>query len=57
MSWNLIWFSDEFDSDVKNLYDFERSIEQYTSTGGTARMAILSQLSHFKSKYTLPSTD
>ena len=32
------------------IYDFEKSVEQYTSTGGTARSAVQSQINHFKSK-------
>lgn len=34
-----------FGKDVKEVFDFERSVEQYTAAGGTARAAVAAQAS------------
>jgi argininosuccinate lyase len=42
---------EHFDTDVLDIYNFEKSVEQYTSTGGTARSSVQTQINHFKSKH------
>lgn len=42
---------DRFESDVTSIYNFENSVEQYTSVGGTAKSAVVAQIGHFKAKY------
>jgi len=37
---------------VESVYDFEKSVEQYSSVGGTAKVAVQQQINHFKLKYT-----
>jgi len=44
--------SECFDTDVESVYDFEKSVEQYSSVGGTAKVAVQQQINHFKLKYT-----
>ena len=43
--------SEHFDSDVKEVYDFEKSVEQYSSIGGTAQSSVLEQIKYFKIKF------
>lgn len=40
-----------FDSDVMEIYNFENSVEQYASKGGTAKLSVLEQINNFKQKY------
>jgi hypothetical protein len=50
----LIYFygrSEHFDTDVADVYNFEKSVEQYSSVGGTAKSSVLQQINHFKPKY------
>ena len=35
------------------VYNFENSVEQYTSVGGTAKSSVQAQIDHFKGKYHL----
>lgn len=37
--------SSDFGDDVMNVWNYENSVEQYTSTGGTAKAAVLQQIS------------
>lgn len=37
--------SDLFEADVMSVWNYESSVEQYTSTGGTAKSAVQSQIS------------
>lgn len=41
-----------FESDVQDVYNFENSVEQYKSIGGTAKSSVMTQINHFKSKHT-----
>jgi hypothetical protein len=43
--------SEKFENDVFDIYDFEKSVEQYSSIGGTSKKSVLDQVNHFKSKY------
>lgn len=36
--------SADFTSDVSSVWNYEHSVEQYTSTGGTAKSAVLHQI-------------
>lgn len=45
--------SDHFEMDVFDIYDFEKSIEQYNSIGGTAKNSVLEQIQKFNSKYNI----
>lgn len=47
----MIKISSYFEGDVFEIYDFEKSVEQYTSIGGTAKNSVLQQIITFKSKY------
>lgn len=44
--------SESFDTDVDKVYNFEQSVEQYKSLGGTSKTAVQQQINHFTSKYT-----
>ena len=50
---NLLHIADKFDQDIHELYNFEKSVEQYKSIGGTARQSVKNQLEHFKTVYKL----
>lgn len=43
--------SEHFDSDVFDVYNFENSVEQYTSIGGTAKSSVQVQINTFKLKH------
>lgn len=43
--------SPSFEEDVFEVYNFENSVEQYVSIGGTAKSAVLAQINRFKSKH------
>lgn len=45
--------SEHFDSDITDVYNFEKSVEQYSSIGGTAKNSVMAQISHFGAKYSL----
>ncbi|RMZ94024.1 argininosuccinate lyase, partial [Brachionus plicatilis] len=47
---DLAEISPFFEKDVVEIYDFEKSVEQYTSIGGTAKNAVLEQINTFKTK-------
>jgi argininosuccinate lyase len=36
--------------DIQKVYNFEQSVEQYTSQGGTAKASIVEQINHYKNK-------
>ncbi|CAG2063762.1 unnamed protein product [Timema podura] len=36
--------SDKFTEDVSNVWDYESSVEQYQTTGGTSRASVLKQV-------------
>ncbi|ESN93254.1 hypothetical protein HELRODRAFT_103632 [Helobdella robusta] len=40
--------SSHFSEDVKNIWNYERSVEQYKSTGGTSISAIQAQINYFE---------
>lgn len=42
---------EHFDTDVQDVYNFEKSVEQYSSVGGTAKSSVQGQINHFKPKY------
>jgi argininosuccinate lyase len=44
--------SPHFDSDLYDVFDFERSVEQRTTLGGTARTAVLAQIDMLESSLT-----
>uniref|UniRef100_A0A673M3B8 Argininosuccinate lyase n=1 Tax=Sinocyclocheilus rhinocerous TaxID=307959 RepID=A0A673M3B8_9TELE len=37
-----------FDKDVSSVWDYNRSVEQYSAPGGTARSSVTSQIEHFR---------
>uniref|UniRef100_A0A671NB99 Argininosuccinate lyase-like n=1 Tax=Sinocyclocheilus anshuiensis TaxID=1608454 RepID=A0A671NB99_9TELE len=37
-----------FDKDVSSVWDYNRSVEQYSAPGGTARSSITAQIEHFR---------
>ncbi len=41
-------FNSSFDEDVFEIFNFERSVEQYQSTGGTSRSSVLNQIIFMK---------
>ena len=43
--------SPSFEEDVKDCWNFEKSVEQYKSIGGTALIAVTEQIKRFKLKY------
>jgi argininosuccinate lyase len=43
--------SSSFEEDVKDCWNFEKSVEQYKSIGGTAFTAVTEQIKRFKLKY------
>lgn len=51
-SWNRLLFSSpllvlnskEFTEDIDSIWDFEQSIQQYTSTGGTSKQSVIQQI-------------
>ncbi len=43
--------SPNFESDVHEVYNFENSVEQYVSMGGTAKSSVQAQIDHFKRKH------
>ncbi len=45
--------SSSFEADVQAVYNFENSVEQYVSLGGTAKSAVQTQIKNFKDKYLL----
>lgn len=47
----FLYCSINFDSDVMEIYNFENSVEQYASKGGTAKLSVLEQINNFKQKY------
>lgn len=42
--------SSKFDADVSAVWNYEHSVEQYTSTGGTAKSAVLDQITKMEEK-------
>lgn len=46
----LKFLSPQFDSDVKNLWDYNHSAEQYVSDGGTSRAAVSRQIQKLKTE-------
>ena len=40
----IIYFSDKFEEDISQLWNYEHSVEQYQSFGGTARVNIAIQI-------------
>lgn len=40
-----------FEPDIQDIYNFEKSVEQYTSVGGTAKSAVMEQIINFELKY------
>lgn len=45
---DLKGISDKFGDDVTSVWDFENSVEQYTSTGGTAKASVSQQIKHME---------
>ena len=45
--------SEFFDFDVEDVLNFEKSVEKYSSIGGTAKVAVEQQINHFKKKYSI----
>lgn len=43
--------SESFEADVVEVYNFENSVEQYSSIGGTAKSSVQSQIKTFVLKY------
>lgn len=43
--------SELFDQSIEKVYNFEKSVEQYSSIGGTAKIAVKQQIKHFSDKY------
>ena len=43
--------SERFEADVVEVYNFENSVEQYSSIGGTAKSSVLTQINNFKMKH------
>ena len=39
-----MYFSDKFAKDIEEVWDFESSVEQYTSAGGTSKSCVLEQI-------------
>eukprot|EP01135_Chromosphaera_perkinsii_P010756 Nk52_evm35s2209 gene=Nk52_evmTU35s2209 len=37
-----------FEEDVKSIWDFEKSVEQYSSSGGTSKSSVLEQIANMK---------
>jgi len=44
----LLFFSSFFSEDVMTIWNFENSIEQYQSYGGTSKASILQQIENLK---------
>lgn len=42
--------SSDFGEDVLAVWNYENSVEQYTSTGGTAKAAVLQQISAIETR-------
>lgn len=45
---DLKGISNKFGDDVTSVWDFENSVEQYTSTGGTAKASVSQQIKHME---------
>ncbi len=39
----IVYFSPAFEEDVSAVWNYENSVEQYTSTGGTSKQSVLDQ--------------
>lgn len=44
----MISINDKFDADVKHIWSFEKSVEQYKATGGTSLKSVKDQISFLK---------
>jgi len=44
----MISINDKFDADVKSIWSFEKSVEQYQATGGTSLKSVKDQISFLK---------
>ena len=43
----------QFDSDVNEIWNYEKSVEQYKADGGTSKSSVLAQIKRLKLKLNL----
>ncbi len=44
----FVFSSPLFDKDISSVWDYIKSVEQYSAPGGTARSSVTAQIEHFR---------